>query len=135
MHFETSPHVTTRQHPILKAEAAAILLKQILSDLADKPEYRQFRTILKTASEAVREKAFGYNRRTTRRRILKLLSEFHCLELTDITDETRLPEREVREALDEIIASGEISRGKRRRWQEPGKHYNDIFELNSATIS
>jgi hypothetical protein len=29
----------------------------------------------------------------------------------------------------ELIETGLVEWDKRRRWQEPGKHYNDIFRL------
>lgn len=119
-------------HPPLISEASASSepaekLKQLLIELSRQPEHASFRSILRSAADSVREKAFGYNRKTTRKKILKLLSEFSCLEIVDITDETRISENEVRAALEELIAEGLAVRGRRRRWQEPGKHYNEIF--------
>jgi hypothetical protein len=121
-------------HPPLSTEPAE-KLKQLLLELSRQPEHDPFRSILRSAADSIREKAFGYNRKTTRKKILKLLSEFTVLEIVDITDETRISEKEVRAALEELIAEGRVTRGRRRRWQEPGKHYNEIFSRPSATLS
>lgn len=89
------------------------------------------------AADSVRVKAFGYNRQTTRRKIMKLLIEFHRLEIEDLTDETKIPEKEIKAAISELVAMGSVKHGekfyrvqegKRRRWQEPGKHYNKLYE-------
>ena len=110
----------------------AVKLKAILLELSLAPEYDQFRSILRAAADSVREKAFGYNRKTTCKKILKLLAEFVCLEITDIADETKICEKEIRAALDELIDEGKVERGRRRRWQEPGKHYNEIFRATTT---
>ncbi len=107
----------------------AARLKQLLLDLSKEEDNKDFRTILRDAASSIREKAFGYNRAVTKKRILKLLSEFELCEIADFTDELNLPEKEIRAALDDLLKAEKISEGKRRRWQEPGKHYNQTFEL------
>jgi hypothetical protein len=109
--------------------ANAEKLKGLLLELSKDPEHAQFKSILRLAADQVRITAFGYNRSTTKKKIIRLLEEFHCLEIEDIADETAIDEREIRAALLELVNEGRIKHGKRRRWQEPGKHYNDIFYL------
>lgn len=122
--------------PLLHSETAPPdRLKALLLNLSRQPEYGEYRSILRSAADSVREKAFGYNRQTTRKKILKLLNEFHCLEIDDLTDETRISEKEIRAALDDLIAEEKVIRGQRRRWQEPGKHYNAVYYLKSAMMS
>lgn len=111
------------------AETRAARLKQLLLDLSKEEDNRDFRAILRNAAASVREKAFGYNRSVTKKRILKLLAEFYNCEIDDFTDELALPEKEIKSALDELLKEGKIIEGKRRRWQEPGRHYNQNFEL------
>lgn len=111
-----------------KSERAA-RLKQLLLDLSKEDDYKDFRTILRDAASNIREKAFGFNRIVTKKRILKLLNEFDLCEIVDFTDELKLPEKEIRGALDDLLKDESIVEGKRRRWQEPGKHYNQTFEL------
>jgi hypothetical protein len=104
-------------------------LKQHLLSLSKHPELAAHRSTLRSAADRVREKAFGYNRATTKRKILKLVKEYFCLELEDIVDETRIAEKEVKAAIAELLADGKLKKGRRRRWQEPGKHFNDTYEL------
>jgi hypothetical protein len=104
-------------------------LKNLLLELSRDPDHSQFKTILRLAADQVRVKAFGYNRATTKRRIVKLLEEFHCLEIEDLMDETGIDANEIKSALIELVEDCKITEGRRRRWQEPGKHYNPIFEL------
>jgi acetate kinase len=107
----------------------AARLKQLLLDLSKEEDYKDFRSIIRAAADSVREKAFGYNRSVTKRKILKLLAEFFALELDDITFETGIGEKEIKAALDDLIKENKIVEGRRRRWQEAGKHYNPIYEL------
>jgi DNA-binding transcriptional ArsR family regulator len=103
--------------------------------LSRRPENSKYKRTLRRAADEIREKAFGYNRQTTRRKILKLLSEFHICEIDDFTCETGIAEPEIRAALAELAAENKIKIGRRRRWQEAGKHYNEIFELADIPAS
>jgi len=111
----------------------ALELKQNLLDLSRLPEYKAFKSILRNAADAVRTTAFGHNREVTKKKIIRLLDTenggYDCLEIDDFIDETNLPEQELREALIELEKAGFIEKDKRRRWQEPGKHYNDLWLL------
>jgi hypothetical protein len=131
-----SPRQTNLPHPSLSTlvintngTANADKLKNLLLELSKDPDHVQFKTILRLAADEVRVKAFGYNRQTTKRRIIKLLEEFQCLEIEDFVDETGIDTREIKSALVELVEELKIKEGRRRRWQEPGKHYNPIFEL------
>ncbi len=132
-----TPSNTRLSHPPftseLAAESPADQLKRLLLSLSKEPQNSEFRTILRSAADSVREKAFGYNRSVTKKKILKLLGEFDCLELEDLVDETRIKSVELAGALEDLITEAKIIRGKRRRWQEPGKHYNDIYYLRGDT--
>lgn len=111
------------------AETHAAGLKQLLLDLSKDEKNKDFRTILRDAASSIREKAFGYNRAVTKKRICKLLAEFECCEIYDFTDELGLPEKEIKAAILDLLKEEKIVEGKRRRWQEAGKHYNPIYEL------
>jgi hypothetical protein len=104
-------------------------LKQLLLDLSKASHLTPFARILREAAENVRTQAFGYNRAVTRKKILKALSEFDCLEMDDLVDETRLPEVELLMALEELIVENVVTTDLRRRWQEPGRHYNVLYLL------
>lgn len=114
-------------HPGLSFPNDSNGLKQLLLELSKRPEFAVHKSTLRSAADRVREIAFGYNRETTKRKIMKLLQEFHQLEIDDLTDETRIAEKEIRAGLAELIAAGRVKLGHRRRWQEPGKHYNELF--------
>ncbi len=120
--------------PLLLQKNHAEALKQLLLMLSKRREYSDHRSTLRAAADRIRETAFGYNRSTTKKKILRLLNEFTCLELDDITDETGIAEHEIKAALTDLASEEKITVGKRRRWQEPGKHYNELFELKTQTI-
>lgn len=135
--FETPPPSNTRlPHPLFTsakaADSPADHLKDLLLSLSKDPQNEAFRSILRRAADSIREKAFGYNRAVTKKKILKLLGEFECLELEDFVDETHIRKAEVAAAIDELISEEKILRMQRRRWQEPGKHYNDIYYLRGG---
>jgi len=115
------------EHP--QDDHRAARLKQLLFDLSKEEEYKDFRSILRNAADSVRQKAFGFNRAVTKRKILKLLAEFFVLEIADLTDETGISEKEIKAAVAELIGENKIVEGTRRRYQEVGKHYNKIYEL------
>jgi hypothetical protein len=134
-----SPRLTSSPHPPFSSPAAGLQrlvnsadsddLKQLLLDLSKDPRFASHRSTLRLAADQVRIKAFGYNRETTKRKILKLIKEFECIEIEDLVDETNIDDREIKSALIELIEDGKVKEGKRRRWQEPGKHYNPVFYL------
>lgn len=126
--FQSNSTAEARPNQFPEQDRAA-RLKQLLFDLSKEEEYKDFRAILRSAADSVRQKAFGYNRQVTKRKILKLLAEYFVLELDDITDETGIAEKEVKAAIADLIKDNKIVEGKRRRWQEVGKHYNLTYEL------
>lgn len=117
----------TTSHPVSSFPNDSQGLKQLLLELSKRPELAVHKSTLRSAANRVRETAFGYNRSATKKKILKLLQEFYQLEIDDLTDETKIAEKEIRAGLEELIAAGRVKRGHRRRWQEPGKHYNELF--------
>ncbi|MBX3288431.1 MAG: hypothetical protein KF855_03705 [Acidobacteria bacterium] len=123
-----TPENARLSHPFSPKDSALHLRDHLIA-LAQKPENSSFKSILRSAAESIRVTAFGYNRATTKRKILRLLKEFHCLEILDIVDETNIKDSEIKAALAELVCESKIRLGKRRRWQEPGKHYNEIYEL------
>lgn len=127
--FQSNSIETGRPNQSLDSSGGAARLKQLLFDLSKEEEFKDFRSILRAAADSVREKAFGYNRAVTKRKILKLLAEFFVLEIVDLTDETGIAEKEIKAAVADLIVEEKIVEGERRRYQEPGKHYNKIYEL------
>lgn len=124
---------STLSHPFSSVEEKdqANSLKDLLLQLAKDSPNRQFSTILRNAAESVRNSAFGYNRKVTKNKIIKLLQEFECCELADFVDETKIPSKEILPALEELEKENKIRIELRRRWQEPGKHYNNLYYLNN----
>ena len=108
-------------------------LKQLLLDLSKEEENTDFRSILRDAADKIRTKAFGFNRAVTKRKIINLIREYEICEMDDFLDEFKLPKKEILAALDELQNDGKIIVGKRRRWQEAGKHYNLIYRLPSPS--
>ena len=104
-------------------------LKQLLLDLSKEEENTDFRSILRDAADKIRTKSFGFNRAVTKRKIINLIREFEICEMDDFLFEFKLPKTEITAALGELIAEEKIVEGRRRRWQEMGKHYNSIYSL------
>ena len=122
--------VSASFQPIGESDSRAAKLKQLLLDLSKEEINQDFRSILRDAANKVREKAFGFNRSVTKRKIVGLIREFEICEMDDFLEEFKLPKKEVAAALDELEREAAIKTGKRRRWQEVGKHYNTTYELN-----
>lgn len=104
-------------------------LKDLLLNLAKEQKYKNFGSLLRSTANQVREKSEGYNRKVTKNKIIKLLREFEQCELIDFTDETGIAAKEIKEALQELTKEGIVGSKLRRRWQEPGKHFNEIYFL------
>lgn len=127
--FPSNSTAETRPNKTFDSSERAARLKQLLFDLSKEEDYKDYRSILRSAADSVRIKAFGYNRAVTKRKILKLLSEFYNLEIVDLVEDTGIAEKEIKAAVADLIAEEKITEGERRRYQEPGKHYNKIYEL------
>jgi hypothetical protein len=113
--------------PVLVVENAD-RLKQTLLELSRAEENRYFQSVLLAAATAVRETTHGVNPNSARNKIVKLFQEFTSLEMDDLTDETKLAEADIRKVLAKLVDENLIVEGKRRRWQEAGKHYNELWE-------
>lgn len=131
--LNTLPTVQTDSysHPFLlldKPENAA-QLKDLLLALADQEHLAEFKAILRSAANTVKEKAFGYNRKAIKNKILKLLREFERCEMIDFEEEFKLPKREIQAALDELVRESLVRVGGRQRFQEAGKHFSPVYIL------
>lgn len=113
--------------PVLVIENAD-KLKQTLLELSRQDENRYFQSVLLAAATAVREQTHGVNVVSARNKIVKVFQEFKSLEIDDLTDETKLSEADIRKVLTKLLDENLIIEGKRRRWQEAGKHYNELWE-------
>ncbi|HEX8249004.1 MAG TPA: hypothetical protein VF599_12575 [Pyrinomonadaceae bacterium] len=103
-------------------------LKQTLLELSRQDENRFFQSVLLAAATEIREKTHGVNSVSARNKIVKVFQEFGSLEMDDLTDETKLSEPDIRKVLLKLEEENLIVEGKRRRWQEAGKHYNELWE-------
>ncbi|HEX8637970.1 MAG TPA: hypothetical protein VF692_07910, partial [Pyrinomonadaceae bacterium] len=68
-------------------------IKQLLLNLSKDDANKEFRSILRKAADSVREKAFGYNRSVTKRKIIELLGEFDLCEMEDFLDEIKVSKK------------------------------------------
>ena len=129
MNSALNPPVSAHLQQPDSSSSRAQKLKQLLLDLSNEKENTDFRSILREAAERIRTKSFGFNRAVTKRKIVNLIREFEICEMDDFLFEFKLPKAEITDALGELIAEEKIVEGKRRRWQEAGKHYNLIYKL------
>lgn len=106
-------------------------LNKLLLDISREPSMKSFSPSLRAAVDTIRSKFIGYNRNVTKNKILKLIKEFQICEMADFLDEYDIDKKEIRAALDDLIREGKVYADPkgRRRWQEPGEHYNETFRL------
>lgn len=121
-------------HPIfldlpLEEKQRAKALKELLLKLSKDENNAAFSPILRAAADTIRERFIGYNRKTTKNKILKLIQEFECCEMIDFVEEYKIDERELRGAIDDLVRERKIRVERRRRWQEAGRHYNELYYL------
>lgn len=113
-------------------------LKEFLIKLSKQPEVTEYRSILRRAADAVREKRFGFTVKKIEAKLTEVFEEyfdgecFHYLEIDNLSELTKIPENNLLPVLEKMIAAGKVETEKRRRWQEFGKHYNILYRLTGA---
>ncbi|MCD9186743.1 MAG: hypothetical protein LUM44_09935 [Pyrinomonadaceae bacterium] len=110
-------------------------LKNFLVELSKQPEVTEYRSIIRKAADAIREKAFGISDRKVESKLTEAFEEYFngenyiFVEMSDLIELTGLREKEIEPILTKMISKGVVETSQRRRWNEPGKHYNDLYRL------
>lgn len=112
-------------------------LHRLLLDLSKDESEKELRSAIRQTSDFFREKFFGLSERQVKTRILEVMKdyfdgeEYRGLEIDNLAEQTGIKESQLLPVLKAMVAGGAVLEGRRRRWQEPGKHYNSIYKLKA----
>lgn len=115
----------------------ARLLHRLMLDLAKEEPEKQLKSAVRHTADFFREKFFGPTETQIKLRITGALEEYfdgetyRALEIDNLAELTGISEEKLLPVLEKLVADGTIVEGRRRRWQEMGKHYNPIYSLNA----
>jgi len=129
------PHPNLVFSPDETEKDKAKKLKEFLIGLSKQPEVVEYRSIIRQCADAVREKAFGISEKRVESRLSEAFQEYfdgenyRFVEMCDLEDLTALSEKILAPVLDKLIKKGIVETSQRRRWNEPGKHYNLLYRL------
>lgn len=129
------PHPNLTFSPEESEKEKAQKLKDFLIGLSRQPEVTEYRSIIRQAADSIREKAFGISDRKIETKLLAAFEEYfdgeeyNYLEMSDLIELTGLREKFLTPVLTKMIAKEQVETSERRRWNEPGKHYNDLYRL------
>ncbi len=57
-------------------------------------------------------------------------TSYTALELDNLVGETGIAADKLLPVVERMVRAGTLLQGRRRRFNEPGKHYNSIYKLN-----
>jgi hypothetical protein len=114
----------------------AKLLHRLLLDLAKDTSEKEAKWAFRSTADFFREKFFGPTETQIKLHITGVLEEYfdgetyRPLEIDNLAELTGIAEEKLLPVLNKLVADGTILQGRRRRWQEAGKHYNPLYKLN-----
>jgi hypothetical protein len=118
------------------SEEKAKLLHRLLLDLSKDTSEKEAKWAFRSTADYFREKFFGPTETQIKLRITGILEEYfdgesyRPLEIDNLAELTGIAEEKLLPVLEKLVADGTIVQGRRRRWQEMGKHYNSLYSLN-----
>jgi len=110
-------------------------LHRLLLDLSKDESEKELRSIVRQTADFFREKFYGKTDAQIRTAIIEVLKDYfdgetyNPLEIDNLAEETGIKEDKLLPVLEKMVAEGILLQGRRRRYQEPGKHYNPIYKL------
>lgn len=104
-------------------------LESFILSLAAHEGLTAFAPILEDLAKSIHVTAFGFDEKEIEEKVLFALYDHDCLEIENLCELLKMPEKSVLPVVDRLISENVVRTEKRRRWQEPGKHYNPIYYL------
>lgn len=101
----------------------------ILNDLAKQAAHQKFRSAIREAKTKIKYLAFGYSKKYIEKQILSELFEYDLLSTENLTELTKIPGKELLPVLKSLKKEKILEKRHQRRWQEPGKHYFDLWKM------
>ncbi len=117
------------------ASTRAAKVKQLLVDLSRDEDDKELRSAFRATAEFFRESFFGLTKKQIRTRIKNCLEdyfdgeEYRALEIDNIFELTGIKPEKLQPVLEKMVKQKIVLQGRRRRWNEPGEHYNAIYKL------
>jgi hypothetical protein len=133
---QTNPNVALPFFQLDSSEEKAKLLHRLLLDLSKNTLEKEAKWAYRSTADFFRERLFGVTETQIKLRITGALEEYfdgetyRPLEIDNLAEITGIAEEKLLPVLEKLVADGTLIRGRRRRWQEMGKHYNPIYKLN-----
>ena len=128
-HYSKRMTITEKYSAIESRDKRAASLNKLLLKLAKTETDKDLRIAIKDSIKAINHKIFGHTIAEIKATVRELLNEYYSLELVDLCELSGVHEKQMNSVLQMMEDDNLIVRGKRRRWQEMGKHYNDLFSL------
>ncbi len=136
----TLPSNNSLSHPFFSQlnskEDKARKIHRLLLDFAKDESEKDLKSICRQTADFFREAFFGKTEAQVRTAIIKVLEDYFdgkyytALELEDLAEETRIGAETLLPVIRQMVSEKLIVEGRRRRWNEPGRHYNSIYKLN-----
>lgn len=119
----------------LPPDEKAKKIHRLLLDLAKNEQEKEMKSIFRQTADFFRDTVFGKSEKQIRSCIIGVLEDYFdgenyvALEIENIAEESGIKIEALQPVLDKMVKKGEILQGRRRRFQEAGKHYNPIYKL------
>ncbi|MBS1797824.1 MAG: hypothetical protein JSS81_28645 [Acidobacteria bacterium] len=121
-------------HPT-PSEDKARKIHRLLLDMARDESEKEVKSVIRKTADFFRENFFGKTRAQIKAAIVSVLEDYcdgqeaHPVEINNLAELTGIREKELKPALSELAGEKKILVGRRRRFNEPGEHYNLIYKL------
>jgi hypothetical protein len=112
-------------------------IHRFLLDLAKSESEKEMKSFFRQTADFFRDTVFGKSEKQIRSCIINVLEDYFdgenyvALEIENIAEESSIRIEALQPVLDNMVKKGEILQGKRRRFQEAGKHFNPIYKLKT----
>ncbi len=120
-------------------EEKAKLLHRLLLDLSKHTSEKEAKYAFRQTADYFREKFFGPTETQIKARVREALKDYFdgetytALEIDNLSELTGVVEEKLLPVLQKMVSEGTLIQGRRRRWQEFGKHYNPIYKLKGKS--
>lgn len=119
----------------LSPQDKAKKIHRFLLDLAKDESEKEIKSIYRQTADYFRDTFFGKSEKQIRSCIIAVLEDYFdgenyvALEIENISEQSGIRVEALQPVLDKMVKESEILLGRRRRFQEAGKHYNPIYKL------
>jgi hypothetical protein len=121
--------ITEKYAAISCKKTRAESINKLLQKLAKTETDKELRIAIKESIKTIRTRVLGHTIKEVKAIVMELLNDYYTLETADLIALSGVHENQMNFVLQIMEEQNLIEKGKRRRWHEPGKHYNDLWGL------